>query len=134
MAKAIEYLYQALELDPEFALAWAELSRAHSMGADMLGPPWQRAMRVPKRRRRGPSSSSPISSRGTCDWDGFQINGEWDFHGAEASFTRALELAPRDPSALRAAGVLAGNLRPFRGCDCAPAQAIEQDPLSDSEL
>src|SRR5262249_3730700 len=30
-AKAIEYLQQSLELDPNFALAWAELATAHSL-------------------------------------------------------------------------------------------------------
>jgi TolB-like protein len=34
LAKGIEYLKQALELDTEFALAWAELSRAHMVGAN----------------------------------------------------------------------------------------------------
>ena len=33
-AKAIEYLKEALERDPEFALAWAELSRAYAREAD----------------------------------------------------------------------------------------------------
>ena len=35
VATAIEYLKQALELDPEFALAWAQLSRAHGVEADL---------------------------------------------------------------------------------------------------
>ena len=33
MAKAIEYLKEALALDPEFALAWAELGRAYASEA-----------------------------------------------------------------------------------------------------
>src|SRR6185436_17994944 len=33
-AKAIEYLQQALEIDPEYALAWALLGKAYTREAD----------------------------------------------------------------------------------------------------
>src|SRR5204862_6628617 len=38
-AKGIGYLKESIALDPDFALAWAELGRAHSRGADLTWIP-----------------------------------------------------------------------------------------------
>ena len=55
-AKAIEYLKQALERDPEFALAWAELGRAYARrGGSGLGPGGGGLWRGPGRRWSGRS-------------------------------------------------------------------------------
>jgi tetratricopeptide (TPR) repeat protein len=58
------------------------------------------------------------------------MNGDWDFHGAEASCARALELAPGNATALRMAGTLALFLGRFEDGIALQRRAIEQDPLS----
>ena len=70
-AKAIEYLKQALERDPEFALAWAELGRAYAREVGSgLGPGgggvWARARGGGARARAGAGPGG-----GACaDWAG----------------------------------------------------------------
>jgi tetratricopeptide (TPR) repeat protein len=55
---------------------------------------------------------------------------DWDFRGAEASFARALELAPGNADVLRAAGALADNLGRLEEAIGLYSRALEQDPLS----
>jgi tetratricopeptide (TPR) repeat protein len=55
---------------------------------------------------------------------------DWDWRGAEASYRRALELAPGNALALRRAGVLANNLSRIDEALALGGRAVEQDPLS----
>jgi tetratricopeptide (TPR) repeat protein len=55
-----------------------------------------------------------------------------DWHGAEASCRRALELAPGNALVLHQAGLLAANLGRFEEAIALARRAVEQDPLSAS--
>ena len=55
---------------------------------------------------------------------------DWDWKRAEASYHRALELAPGSPSALRGAGDLARNLGRLEEAIGFYHRALEWDPLS----
>jgi tetratricopeptide (TPR) repeat protein len=55
-----------------------------------------------------------------------------DLRGAQASFARALELAPGNAGVLRGAGVLAGNRGRLDEAVGLYRRALEQDPLSAS--
>jgi Flp pilus assembly protein TadD len=72
------------------------------------------------------------SAEGHAQMGWNQMFYEWDFRGAEASFARALELAPGNATALRRAGVLAMNLGRLEDAITLYRRAIEQDPLSAS--
>jgi len=128
-SKALEYLKQALELDTEFALAWAELGRAHIQGADSGWAPmadgYARAKEVVARALE----LEPDLAEGHAQMGMLQMRNEWDFRGAEASCTRALLLAPGNETALRAAGALAHSLGRIEDEIALLRRAIEQDPL-----
>ena len=55
---------------------------------------------------------------------------DWDWRGAEASFARALELAPGNVLVLRRAGALAWSLGRLEEAIGLSRRALEQDPLS----
>jgi tetratricopeptide (TPR) repeat protein len=55
---------------------------------------------------------------------------DWDFRGAEASFARALELAPGNVGVLISTGRLAANLGRLGEAIGFFRRALEQDPLS----
>ena len=59
-----------------------------------------------------------------------QMAYDWDWRGAEASFARAVALAPRVAAVLLRAGVLAMNLGRLDEAIGLQRRAIEQDPLS----
>ena len=109
VAKGIEYLKEALELDPEFALAWAELGRAY---ADEAGYGWAPLAEGIGRAREAVEralSLEPDLAEGHARWAWIQMIHDWDWRGAEASYRRALELAPGNAVVLRRAGLLAGT-------------------------
>jgi serine/threonine protein kinase/tetratricopeptide (TPR) repeat protein len=130
VAKAIEYLKQALELDPEFALAWAELGRAHSIEADLGWTPVAEGYARTKDAAARALELEPDLAEGHVQMGWLQMNNEWDFRGAEASFTRALALAPGNATALRSAGALVAILGRLEDAIALQRRAIEQDPLS----
>src|SRR5438132_1111990 len=109
-AKAVECYERALALDPEYALAWAGLSRAL---VDQAGQSWVppveaygRAADAAERAvALGPSLPETHTAMG---W--VRMHRDWDWKGADTSFRRALELAPGSTLAMNGAGTLIGCL------------------------
>ena len=109
-ARGIGYLKQALEIDPEFALAWAVLAKAYVSEA---GAVWVPAVEGVARAREAVARAlalEPDLAEGHAEMGWIQMNYDWDWHAAEASFQRALELAPGNVDVLIAAGVMASTL------------------------
>ena len=109
-AKAVECYEQALKLDPEYALAWAGLSRAC---VDQAGQNWTpRGVGFPRARMAAERAIElePNLAEGYTALGWVQNQADWDWKGAEASFGRALELAPGSTLAMNGAATLAGNL------------------------
>jgi TolB-like protein/Tfp pilus assembly protein PilF len=99
--KSIEFFSQATQLDPRYALAWSELSRAWiSLGGDFLeATPAQEAyakarVAVDRAIALSPDLAAAHNARG----DLLQLV-DFDWHGAEAEYRRALELSPNDAQA-----------------------------------
>jgi len=93
MPKAVEYLEQAIALDPTFARAWAALAYCYMMmggfgiwNNDYSGPLMKQAL--DKALELDPRQAEAHVGLGL--WQYFGI----DFSAAEASFRRALELGP----------------------------------------
>ena len=129
-AKAIGYLNQALAQDSEFALAWVELSNAYAREADGGWTPvaeaYGRALEAAVRSL----VLEPDLAEGHAAMGWIQMVHDWDWHGAEASLARALELAPRNATVLRRAGALAVNRGRLEEGMGFFHRALEQDPLS----
>ena len=129
-AKAIEYLKQALALDPELARAWVDLGRAYSVEVNAGWVPmaegYGRAHAAVERALAlEPDLAEAHSAIG---W--IQMFQEWNWRGAEVSIGRALELAPGNAQVLRMAGTLAGTLGRLDEAIGLYRRALEQDPLS----
>ena len=128
--KAIGLFKQALSIEPNFALAWAGLSRVYQtqagFGFSPIGEGYERAREAAQRAL----DLAPDSAEGYIELGHIQEANDWDWPAAEASFRRALELAPGDAHALRSA---AGLMRIMGRLDEALAlirKAIALDPLS----
>jgi TolB-like protein/Tfp pilus assembly protein PilF len=128
-AKALEYYRQALQVDPQYALAWAGLARAYS---DQAGSSWlpiaegfgkareaaQRALRLDPDLAEAHAAMGEI-----CTLH------DWDWKGADQSFKRALELAPGNARILRSAAVLAGDRGRVQEAIEMLRRAVALDPL-----
>jgi tetratricopeptide (TPR) repeat protein len=128
--KGIEYLTQAIEIDPNLALAWAELSAAYAVQAGYgwveIDPGVERARQAVQRAL----ALEPNLAEGHVRLGAIQMNYDRDWNAAEASFRRALEAAPGNAVALRVAGNLASNLGRLEDAVALYEKAVEQDPLS----
>ena len=107
VTKAIEYLQQALALEPEFALAWAELGLAYSREADFGWTPVAEGYERARAAAERALALEPDLAEAHTLLGKIRMKFEWDFRGAEASFDRALEIAPGNVSTLRWVGILA---------------------------
>jgi tetratricopeptide (TPR) repeat protein len=128
--KGISYLKHALDRDPAFALAWAELAEAYAAEADSGWAPVVEGYRRAREAVAHALSLAPdlAEAHGELGW--IQMSYDWDWRGAEASYRRALELAPGDATVLRRAAMLALNLGRGHEAIGLYRRAVEQDPLN----
>ncbi len=128
--KAIDYLKQALERDPEFAFGWVELSRAYSHQAIKAWTPVVEAWARSREAAEAALALEPDLAEGHAAIGWIHLNYDCDWPGAEAAFARALELAPGNALVLRRAASLAEFMGRFdEGIELC-RRAVEQDPLN----
>jgi eukaryotic-like serine/threonine-protein kinase len=128
--KGIQYLSEALSLDPSHAAAWAELSRAH---ANCGGYGWAPVVEGYRKAREAALRAlqlAPGLAEGHVRLSAIQRTHDWDWRGAEESIRKALQLAPGSAEVLRSAGTLAHMLGRFEEAESLLRRSIEQDPLN----
>ena len=131
-ARGIGYLKEALALEPEFALAQAELARAYASEADWG---WAPAVEGYGRARETVARAlalEPDLAEGHSGMGWIRMAHDWDWRGAEASYRRALELAPGSALVLHQASLLAACMGHLDESIGIARRAVEQDPLSAS--
>jgi tetratricopeptide (TPR) repeat protein len=131
-AKGIAYLKRALDRDPAFALAWVELSGAYT---NEVGQGWLSAaegLELAQQAVERALKLEPELAEAHAQLGWIRMTYDWDWRGAEASYGRALDLAPGSGFVLRRAGWLAANLGRVDEAIALNSRAIEQDPLSAS--
>ncbi len=132
--KAVEYLEQAVALDPDFARAWAALGHSYHLVAilDIWSDDYaynRMKQALDKALELDPNQAEAHAGRGL-----YQFIRNSDIAGAEASFRRALELAPDNTYALYEYGwFLSDTGRPDEAL-VMEQRAYELDPLSPQPL
>lgn len=129
-AKAIKYFLTALELDPKYALCWAELGRAYSIEA---GRAWVSVAEGFERSREAAEHSlelEPDLAEGHAQLGRIRAAHDWDLRGAEMSYERAVELAPGSASVMDGAAMLAYKLGRFDQALAYGREILLHDPLS----
>jgi TolB-like protein/Flp pilus assembly protein TadD len=127
--KAISFFDRAIELDPNYALAYAERAEAWTMIGDLTG---QRPTAYPKARNDAERSVAIApglaEARAALGWARFF--GEWKFADGLSELKRAKELSPTNPTAndlLARAIVYLGRIDE---AERQAREAVELDPLS----
>ena len=129
-AKAIACLKQALERDPAFALAWAELSVAYVREVGWGLAPAAAGFALAREAVERSIVLEPSLADGHAQIAWIRMFHDLDWRGAEASLGRARELAAGSASVIRLSGVLASILgRPNEAIEIL-RRALEHDPLS----
>ena len=128
--RGVEYLRQALTIDPGYALAWAWLARGLSAAAAMG---FDQVTEANARAREAAQKSlelEPELVEGHLAMCWIQTMHDWNWQTAEASVLCALALSPGNADALSEAALLSYNLGRLEESLAFAARAIEQDPLN----
>jgi tetratricopeptide (TPR) repeat protein len=131
-ARGIGYLKEALAVDAEFALAWAELGRAYAEEANWGWAPAADGFGRAREAVAHALALEPDLAEGHSGMGWIQMVHDSDWRGAEASYARALELAPGNALVLHQASLQAACTGRLADGVVLARRAVEQDPLSAS--
>ena len=130
MTKAIGYFRRAVDLDPEYALAWASLSSCHlEQGASGWVPFAEGAERARVAGRRA-LEVEPDLAAGHGALGSVHMYYDWDWKAAESCIRRALQLAPEDSLLAVRAATLLLNLGRIDEAGALVQRALALDPLN----
>jgi serine/threonine-protein kinase len=127
--KAVSYFDEAIRLDPDYALAYAERSEAWSLIGDLTG---QRATAWPKAKSDAEKAvaiaPSLAEAHAALGWVRFFI--DWKFTEGLSELKRAKELSPANPTANDLLARVIVYLGRVDEAERQARQAVELDPLS----
>ena len=127
--KAISYFDRAIELDPNYALAYAERVEAWTLIGDLTG---QRPTAYPKARNDAEKAVAIApdlaEARAALGW--VRFFGEWKFADGLSELKRAKELSPTNPTANDLLARVIVYLGRIDEAERQAREAVELDPLS----
>jgi serine/threonine-protein kinase len=127
--KAIVYYDEAIQLDPKYALAYAERGEAWAFMGDLTG---QRPTAYPKARADAEKAVAIApdlaEARAALGW--VRCLAEWRFAEGLAELKRAKELSPTNPNANDLLARIIVYLGRFDEAERQAREAMELDPLS----
>ena len=130
LKKGITYFQQAVEKDPNYALAYAGLAECHHVlaGIEYQNPeefyPKGKAYAEKALSLDGTLAEARATLASVKAWF------EWDFPGAEQEFKRAIALDPSYPTAHQRFGLLLMNMGRTAESFAEYRRALELDPIS----
>ena len=131
-ARGAELLQRAVELDPQFALAWATLSGAGQMqgGYSSTLKEVVEGFDLARRAADRAIALEPALAAGHVARFDLQSSVDFDWKGAAVSLRRAQQLAPDDPAVVYRAATLAYTFGDLRQADELTRQALALDPVN----
>jgi serine/threonine-protein kinase len=127
--KAITYFDRAIELDPNYALAYAERAEAWTVTGDLSG---QRSSAYPKARNDAEQavrlSHSLAEAHAALGW--VRAFTEWKFAQGLSELQRAKQLAPANPTANDLLARIIVYTGRIEDAERQAREAVELDPLS----
>jgi tetratricopeptide (TPR) repeat protein len=128
--KSLEYFQQAIEKDPNFALAYAGVANSYnSLGGFNVRPPKEV---YPKARSAALTALNldHLLAQAHTELAMVNLTFDWDWPGAETEFKRALEISPRDSDAYYYYSYYLVFMGRFDSAIAEMRKAQELDPVS----
>jgi tetratricopeptide (TPR) repeat protein len=129
LERAVEYFRRSRERDPDYAPAWAGLSRAYAYQAASGFAPVADGHRRAREAAEKALALDPQLADAHLAMGWIQLAYDWDWAAADASFRRALDLEPGNALALRRVAVQAVTHGRWDEAIDLLSKAIERDPL-----
>jgi TolB-like protein/cytochrome c-type biogenesis protein CcmH/NrfG len=127
---AVKHLSEAVKLDPDFALGWAELGRTYAVQAGKSWMPLEEGFRKAREAAERALALEPNLAEAYALLGRIRAAYDWDLSGARAAYSRALELAPGSSLVMDGASVLEAKFGHFDRALELIRQILAQDPLS----
>ncbi len=125
----IQCCKQALELDPQYALAWAGLARAYSNQGGWGWVPLDEAFEQARAAALRALELEPDLPEAHAELGWLRMTYDWDFRGAEESYRHAVAKGSGDRGILVQASLLADNLGRQADAVELARRAVAVDPL-----
>ncbi len=127
--KAVSYFDQAIQLDPNYALAYAERAETWTMLGDLTG---QRPTAYPKARNDAEKAVAiaPGLAEAHAALGWVRFFGEWKFAEGLTELRRAKELSPANPTANDLLARVIVYVGRIEEAERQAREAVELDPLS----
>jgi tetratricopeptide (TPR) repeat protein len=119
-----------VQKDPQFAPAWAELSKAYGVAGSLAKLPPSIAWPRTESAAAKALQLDPGQAEAWASLAEFRAFWDLDFAEAERLFRRALDLNPRERSALMGYAVLLQELRRFDESIVISKRLVDDDPLN----
>jgi serine/threonine-protein kinase len=131
LRKAIGYFRQAIDVDPNYALAYAGIADAYGLLASSTGglPPAETYPKAKAAAERALELDDTLGEAHTA-LGFFRLLYDWDWPAAESCFKRAIELTPNYASAHDGYGFYCKVMGRHEEAIAACTRALELDPLS----
>jgi serine/threonine-protein kinase len=129
LRKAISYYDEAIKLDPQYALAYAERAEAWIILGDLTG---QRPTAYPKARSDAEKAVSiaPSLAEARAALGFVRCFAEWNFADGLSELKRAKELSPTNPTVNDLLARIIVYIGRFDEAERQAREAVELDPLS----
>ena len=128
--QSIDFYRRALQLEPRYALAWAEMAQSYVRLARFGGMPTAEGMseaRAAAQRALAIDADQPVALD-ALGW--VQRTADWDWRAAQKSFDRAVSLAPEDAAILTGASIVYFNVGRTEESLALARKAVDRDPLN----
>ena len=127
--EAIDYYEQSLARDPAFAAAYAGIARARILRAEYYGDVPRRVLELARHSAKRALELEPSLSEAHLALAEVRRTLEWDWRGAESSYSQAIVLNPSHEGAHRSFGVMLATLSRSEEAIRESERACELDPL-----
>ena len=127
--EAIDYYEQSLARDPSFAAAYAGIARARILRAEYYGDVPRRVLELARHSAKRALELEPSLSEAHLAVAEVRRTLEWDWRGAESSYSQAIVLNPSHEGAHRSYGVMLAALSRNDEAIRESERACELDPL-----
>jgi DNA-binding winged helix-turn-helix (wHTH) protein/TolB-like protein/Flp pilus assembly protein TadD len=132
MTSAVEHLTRAIELQRDYALAWAGLADVYAIGSDVpstLFTPWPGSTEAALRAAAEALRLDPLLGEAHAAIGKIRIQ-QWRWRDAEMELAEAVRRSPNDATARQWYGTLLARLRKCEGAIEETAIGGEIDPIA----
>ncbi|AXC14464.1 Adenylate cyclase [Acidisarcina polymorpha] len=130
LTRSISYYKQAIEIDPNFADAYAALGKAEVILSSYGGPGPSKSLLDARAAAERALELNPRLGEAHTVLAVVKLELDWDWNGAEAEFRQALELSPDDPTAHHWYALHLARMRRYPEARAQIQQALDLDPAS----